>query len=98
MSHFGPDGSWPGGTFLPVVSTPHRPFYSLSDGSERAVSMKYTLLIRWDGRVIFDQVGYADLKAAMDAATFIIMQDEKCNDRANEGENHKYAVEIKPQP
>lgn len=53
--------------------------------------MKYTLIIRHKGRVIFDQVGYADLKDAIEAAAFICDQDMKMHDRPK----GQYSIDVK---
>ncbi len=52
--------------------------------------MKYKLIIRHKGRVIFDQINYPSLKDAIEAAAFICDQDERANER------HQYSIDVNP--
>lgn len=59
-------------------------------GVHQAHHMKYKLIIRHKGRVIFDQVSYDDLKGAIEAAAFICDQHEKLNDV------HQFSIDVNP--
>lgn len=53
--------------------------------------MKYQLIIRHKGRVVFDQIGYDGLKQAIEAAAYICEQDMKANDRPQ----GQYSIDVK---
>ena len=53
--------------------------------------MKYILIIRHKGKVIFDQVGYAGLKEAVEAAAFICEKDMEMNARPQ----GQYSIDVK---
>lgn len=53
--------------------------------------MKYKLIIRHKGRVIFDQVGYNSLEAAIEEAACVCKQDSKGNGR------FQYSIDVNPE-